>query len=229
MRARSKPFIAVLDFQEDGCEPGSGRSLAEGIAVRFRASALFDVVDREEWHETLGGKGLNRECCFHPGWAADMARLIGADAVVLGRASKAQGSKTSITAITLDASGVALATAKGDNVDYLANLLVTGRLARAIRTHNRPVTAKIEFVEGSSLLLNIGRNSWLRQEDRLRIDCALETIVDPYFQDELRMFDYLVANIGEAEVVEVGACLSLVRYIGCSVPKTGDLVTLSKI
>jgi hypothetical protein len=228
MRPRSLPLIAVLDFYDDGCAPGSGRSFAEGLATRFGASRLFQVVDREVWIQTVGGRELSQECCFHPGWAADMARLLNADAVVLGYARNVPGGKAAITATAFDSRGNALVKAEGGNVDDLAILLITRSVARTIRICNRPVSAEVEFGKGRSLLLDIGRNSGLRQRDRLRIDCTLESVLDPYFQDTPRVFDNLETTVGEVEVLEVGDRFTLVRYIGDFLPETGDLVTLLK-
>lgn len=135
MRNISKPLIAVMDFQESRCEPRSGRILAEQLAIRFDASGFFHVADREVWLQKLGGVELSQECRFHPGWAADMVKLVNTDAMVLGRVGKSAGGKLTITAIALDSKGIALVTVERGNVDDLASLLLTKRRAKTIQQH----------------------------------------------------------------------------------------------
>ena len=229
MRIPLRPRIALLDFQEENCNPGTGRSLAEDIAERLIASKLFQVVDRNKLSQILGDGELGQEYRFHIGWAAGMIPLIDADAVVLGRVQHLPQDRKTISAKVLDSRGVIFAVEDRSSAEKLAKLLITDRLARTIHARHRSIPAKIDLAIGPSLLLNIGDNSGFQPEDQLRVDSVLEAVLDPYFQEESRIFEHLIASIGEAEVLDVGAGHTLVRYTGNACPKTGDQVALSKI
>jgi hypothetical protein len=229
LRIKTKPLIAVLDFQEDEIEFGCGRFTAETIAIELSKSNVFGVMDRSQWQEKLGGKELTAENRFHPAWAAERLPLIGADALVIGRLSRSMGGETLITVALVDASGVVLDKIERNCVDAIVRLLAVKHLARKIRTRDYPIEARIEAVEGSSLMMSLRRDSDLKRDDRLLIDRIIETISDPLFEDEFRVLSHLVATVGEALVLDAGVRFTLARYTGACRLRIGDNVTLSRI
>jgi hypothetical protein len=229
MSKSRKPKIAVLDFVEDGCDAGTGRQVAEEIMQRLRLSGIVQVAERSEWSRVGDNRTSRNSYYGHPGWAAGLMTLIGADGAVMGRVRQLSHGNRTITANVLDSNGISLASADGENTANLAKWLSSARWAKAISARPRPNVAAIEFVFGASLLLNIDQNSALHVDDRLRIERVLETVNDPYFDKEARVFDFLIAGAGEVEVAQIGVGVALARYSGNSCPKAGDRVTLSKI
>jgi hypothetical protein len=228
MRLTLKPRIVVLDFKEDSCEPGTGRSLAEGVADRLAGAELFELIDRKDWWPLLGDWDLKRKFCFHSAWATGLIALIGADAAIMGQVRNLPGGGQRINVSMVDGRGVVFEAANLRKTDDLAKLLSADRLAKAIRVGRRIMPARIEFTLGQSLLLDVGRDSGLQAGDSLRIDSVLEAVADPFFHEAPRKFDDLIAGVGEAEVLAVGVCLVAVRYSGNSCPKAGDLISLSR-
>jgi hypothetical protein len=229
MHLTLKPYVAVLDFREDGCEPGVGRLVAERIAFRLEASRLFQVIARTEWLEASGGGQPEQKSCFHPGWAAQVMILAGAGAIVLGRVQCLDGGGEKLKAMMLDASGVVLASGERSNVDDLAKLLTVGRVASTARPGECQLDARIQSVHGSSVLVNTGRKSGIQRTDQIRIDLILQPVRDPYFQDEGKILGCLTARAGEAEVTEVGGQFVVLRYAGNPRLRPGAEVKLTKL
>jgi len=236
MQNSSKPRIAVLDFEEQECIPGAGRSTAERIASRLGGSSGLSVVDRAEWmrrmtEENLGqitSGELSQECRFHPGWAAERLAVLELDAVVIGRLKRSPDGPISISVMLVDSSGVVLRLDE-TGAERASNLLTSRRIANAIRRHQPPFEAKVECVRGTSVMMRLKDEFRLRPKDRMRVDRTLESVPDPYLEDDARAFAYLTAAVGEAEIIEVSGQFVLARYSGNTVPRRGENVTLARI
>ena len=82
--AGAKPRVAVLRFQDAPGQTGSGSVATDVFSAQLLSVDAYDVIDRGAIDKVIEEQKLGASGLIRPGEAAELGKLVGADAVILG-------------------------------------------------------------------------------------------------------------------------------------------------
>lgn len=213
MQVGSRLSIAVLPFDVTGKTAYSGDHAAEALATRLVNLRRFRVIERAALDQVMKEQALSMSGMVDESQAVQLAKLVGADALVLG-SLVADPSSTSIgvrvidteTGETLVAHTYAFRKGTMANIDRELN-----RLAIAVFNDLPLLSGSVVTTDGEEIFLDIGGVSGVRKGFKLVAYREGKPIVHPRTGEELGV---KVTQLGELIVVQVQDQMAVTKPIG---------------
>lgn len=79
--------LAVLDFVDAGGHPGSGRAASSTLIGRLHREGHYELVERRAIEQVIREQALGLSDLVEDETAAEVGRLLGADAIIIGEVS----------------------------------------------------------------------------------------------------------------------------------------------
>lgn len=213
MQVGSRLSIAVLPFEVIGTVPLSAEHLAEALASELVNLRRFRVVERNALDRIMEEQALSMSGMVDQSEAIELAKLVGADALVMGRIASSRG-ETSISARVIDSeTGVALAahkvTLKKGSLRNIDREL--GRLAVAVYNDLPLLGGSVVSTAEGEVYLDIGGVSGVRRGFKLVVFREGKPILHPATGEELGV---RVTQLGEVVVTQVQDQMAITKPIG---------------
>lgn len=225
MQVGSRLSIAVLPFEVEGRAPLTGERAAEALATKLVNLRRFRVIERAALDQIMKEQALNMSGMVDESQAIQLAKLVGADALVMGSLVGSSGG-TSVgtrvidteTGVTLTAHTCALRKGTLAGIDRELD-----RLAVALYNDLPLLSGSVVTTEGEEVFLDIGGVSGVRKGVKLVAYRAGKPIVHPKTGEELGV---QVTQLGELIVIQVQDQMAITKPIGRPDQpiKTGDQV-----
>jgi len=213
LQVGSRLSIAVLPFELTGRSSLTGERLAEALATKLVNLRRFRVIERSALDRVMAEQALNMSGMVDEGEAVELAKLVGADALVLGTHDSGLGSSRLGVRVIDTETGLTL----GAHTSVLKWGALSGadnaleRLAIAVYNDLPLLSGCVVEAEGEDVFLDIGGQAGIRRGFKLVVYREGQPIVHPRTGEELGV---RVTQLGELVVTQVQDQMAITKPVG---------------
>ncbi|MCA9782515.1 MAG: hypothetical protein KC518_02965 [Candidatus Cloacimonetes bacterium] len=213
LQVGSRLSIAVLPFEVTGVSGFSGEHLAEALTSELVNLRRFRVIERTALDKIMQEQALGMSGMVDQAEAVELAKLVGADALVMGSVVRGEGGSSLNVRVIDTETGVALAAHKlGLRKESLRTIdKELNRLAVAVYNDLPLLSGNVVSAEGDEVYLDIGGVAGVRKGFKLVAYRQGQPILHPTTGVELGV---RVTQLGELIVIQVQDQMVITKPIG---------------
>ncbi len=209
----SRLSLAVMPFQVTGESRDVGVHAAETLVTEFVNLRRFRVIERNAVDEILKEQAFNMSGMVDERQAVEVAKLVGADALVMGSITVTRGfARINARVIDTETSITLVARMAESRKSGIRNIdREVAKLAIEVYNDLPLLDGTVINLEAGEIFLDIGSGAGLRKGSKLVAYREGRPIVHPVTGEELGR---RVTQLGELAVVQVQERMSIARTLG---------------